>query len=164
MIFATVGTHHQPFDRLVHAVDRVARETDEAVVVQAGCSTVRPQRAQAFAYAPLAEIEAYMRAARVVVAHAGAGTLMTALRVARALVVMPRRRQYGEHVDDHQLELADALAQRGLAIVVHDAESLAPAIEQAPALVPGTAGQAPALVEALRQVLRDLDAGRRRRR
>jgi UDP-N-acetylglucosamine transferase subunit ALG13 len=163
VIFATVGTHHQPFDRLVCAADRVALETEEPVVIQTGRSTVRPRHAQAFAYAPLAEIEAYMRAARVVVAHAGAGTVMTALRVARALVVVPRRRQYGEHVDDHQLELADAVAQRGLAVVVHDVASLARAIEQAPALSPGSVGGAPALIEALRQVLRELEAVRRSR-
>jgi UDP-N-acetylglucosamine transferase subunit ALG13 len=62
--------------------------------------------------------------AAVIVCHAGTGTLSHALRAGKVPVVMPRRKKYGEHVDDHQLELVRALALEGRVIPVYEPEEL----------------------------------------
>jgi UDP-N-acetylglucosamine--N-acetylmuramyl-(pentapeptide) pyrophosphoryl-undecaprenol N-acetylglucosamine transferase len=65
---------------------------------------------------PPAELATAAAAADLVVAHAGVGSALLALEAGRCPLLLPRRRQHGEHADDHQTQLADALAARGLAV------------------------------------------------
>lgn len=129
MIFATVGTHHQPFDRLV---DAVAGVHDQEVVIQYGHSSrpVAVERAEPFM--SFSEMERLMGEADVVVTHAGVGSVLLALRHGHVPLVMVRLRRNGEHVDDHQAELATALAQRGEVILVDNARQLRDAVSDPP--------------------------------
>ncbi len=159
MIFATVGTHYQSFERFVRAVDALAGSTGEEVIIQRGATPLEPAHAQAFTYASASEIEALMRSARVVLTHAGAGSLMMARAVARAIVVVPRVKRFGEMVDDHQLELADALERLGWVAVVRNVGDLPAAIERAPILTRrGDRQGKQALVVELRGVLSQMAA------
>jgi UDP-N-acetylglucosamine transferase subunit ALG13 len=72
-----------------------------------------------------------LRQAEVIVTHGGAGTLREVLRLGKTPVVMPRRKRHGEHVDDHQLELVQAYAERDLVIPAYEREDLPGAIERA---------------------------------
>lgn len=108
MIFVTVGTQ-LAFPRLIAAMDRFAATSDEEVIAQTGTEdtayshlTVRPFMD------PVSFDEAFTRA-RLVVAHAGIGSILSAKRHARPLIVMPRRLEFGEHRNDHQLATARAL-------------------------------------------------------
>ena len=69
--------------------------------------------------------------ADLLILHAGAGAVITAIRAGKVPIVAARRACYGEHIDDHQLEFAHALAETGRAIVVDDMDGLPAAIEQA---------------------------------
>lgn len=124
MIFGTVGTHTQGFDRLVIALDECASQTDEPLVVQTGASQHEPRHAEWFRFESPARIESLMREARVVVTHAGAGSLLMALECGTPVVAVPRLSSLGEHVDDHQLELCEALQGAGLIRVATDGASL----------------------------------------
>jgi UDP-N-acetylglucosamine transferase subunit ALG13 len=78
--------------------------------------------------------------ADLVIAHAGAGTLLNVLRAGKVPVVMPRRKRYGEHVDDHQMELVEALGSTGWVIPALEPRDLPSAIAEArcrPRTVPG---------------------------
>jgi UDP-N-acetylglucosamine transferase subunit ALG13 len=70
----------------------------------------------------------------LLIVHAGAGSVIHAIRAGKVPVVMPRRKALGEHMDDHQAEFAAALEQTGHVVVAHDAAGLAAAIERALAL------------------------------
>jgi UDP-N-acetylglucosamine--N-acetylmuramyl-(pentapeptide) pyrophosphoryl-undecaprenol N-acetylglucosamine transferase len=72
---------------------------------------------------PERELIDAMAAADVVVAHAGVGTALAAMEVGRCPILVPRRLAHGEHVDDHQIQIADELGRRGLALSV-DADDL----------------------------------------
>lgn len=105
MIFVTVGTQ-LPFPRLIEAMDAHAAATEEDVIAQVGPAPgewphldVRPHLAPA-------EFDVLFARARVVVGHAGIGTILTARRHGRPLVVLPRRHAFGEHRNDHQLATA----------------------------------------------------------
>jgi UDP-N-acetylglucosamine transferase subunit ALG13 len=63
---------------------------------------------------PYEELVRSMREARCVVCHAGVGTIMTALKTGHTPVVIPRQLAHGEHVDDHQLDIATQFAEKGL--------------------------------------------------
>lgn len=110
MILVSVGTHHQPFDRLVRAADRLAAALDEPVVVQRGCSRVTPSRCRTVVEGvEPALLTAWMREARVVILHGGSSSFLEARALGRVPIVVPRRAAHGEHVDDHQVELARSL-------------------------------------------------------
>jgi UDP-N-acetylglucosamine transferase subunit ALG13 len=143
-------------------VDGFAAGCGERVVIQRGSTAYRPRHADHFRYAQPEAMEALTREARAVVAHAAAGAAVLALRAGKPLVLVPRRRAYGEHLDDHQVELARALAAGGRAVVVDGptAETLGEAICSALRLpVVGNAGPEQ-LIAALREQLARWEAGR----
>ena len=128
MIFVTVGTGQQPFDRLLRAVESFSSDGD--VVVQCGSSVVRPTGAVSVDFIPFSELVARMTEARIVITHAGVGSVLTALSVEKRPYVVPRRRRYREAVDDHQVELARRLAGAGLVTLVEDTRDLQSALER----------------------------------
>lgn len=128
MIFVTVGTR-EPFDRLLLALS--ASPTDEDLVVQHGTSVTRLAGATNVDFLPYDEVVAYVRAARVVVTHAGVGSVLTALAHGRRPIVMPRSRSSGDAVDDHQQPFAERLAGAGLITLVHGPADLGDAIRRA---------------------------------
>jgi UDP-N-acetylglucosamine transferase subunit ALG13 len=129
VIFATVGTHEDPFNRLVEELDRLVEsgEIDEAVHIQRGYSK-QPRRCTQAAMMPFAAVQAAMREARVVVTHGGPATIMQVLALGKVPVVVPRQSAFGEHVDDHQVRFAARIADRVL--VVLDIADLGPALRE----------------------------------
>ncbi|NJE00293.1 beta-1,4-galactosyltransferase, partial [Thermococcus sp. LS1] len=99
-------------------------------------TTYEPKNAKWFRFLEREEdiLELYKKA-DVIVAHAGAGTLLTALSFGKPIVVVPRLKKFGEHVDDQQLELAEALENMNKAIAVYDIEKLEDAIKKAKLLL-----------------------------
>ncbi|NJF25150.1 PssE/Cps14G family polysaccharide biosynthesis glycosyltransferase [Thermococcus sp. Bubb.Bath] len=136
MIFVTVGTHYQGFERLIRKMDKIAGRIDDEVIMQIGYTTYEPKNAKWFRFLEREEdiLELYKKA-DVIVAHAGAGTLLTALSFGKPIVVVPRLKKFGEHVDDQQLELAEALENMNKAIAVYDIEKLEDAIKKAKLLL-----------------------------
>ena len=116
MIVVTVGTNEAPFDRLLSAFDGYAG--DEQLLVQHGPSRIRPAGAALCGIPPLRQLAAAIAGARVVVTHAGVGSIMTALANDRRPVVVPRLREFAEAVDDHQVGLARRLDAAGLVTLV----------------------------------------------
>jgi UDP-N-acetylglucosamine transferase subunit ALG13 len=120
LIFATVGTHHQPFERFVQTALTLAAGT--ALVLQHGhtprvasdpsvrwCQWLAPE-----------EMDALMREAAVVITHAGVASIVDAVRVGHRPIVVPRRKHLGEHVDDHQLQIVSALAELSIVTPLYD--------------------------------------------
>ena len=134
MILVTTGTNEQPFDRLVRAAARL-RPT-EPLVVQHGASREPHGVGRWVEMMPFEELADQMAAARMVVSHAGVGSIMLARRCGKVPIVMPRRVGLGEAVDDHQVPLARRLASLGMVVMVEDEEQLERALagESAPAV------------------------------
>jgi len=124
MIFVSLGTMHLDFARLVRAMDSVAQRTGERVVMQTGLASTLPIHAEHFAFRPRTEILALIAGARLVVTHAGIGSVIDVLRTSRSLVVVPRLRRHHEHNNDHQLDLAQAVERRGWGKMVLNIEEL----------------------------------------
>lgn len=150
MIFVTVGTHHEPFDRLLAALGGLPVGE---VVVQHGTGAAPAGVARAVAFMPFDEMVECFRAADVVVTHAGVGSILCARREGHTPLVVPRRGDLGEHVDDHQLELTRALAEHGTVVPVLEVERLAAAVAAAPPRGPAQATAEPGLARHVRQAL-----------
>ena len=120
MIFVTVGTHEQPFNRLIKEVDRLKKEgiiTDE-VFIQTGFSTYEPQYCDWKNIISYPEMEDYMNRADIIITHGGPATFMGAIAKGKKPIVVPRQEKFGEHVNDHQLGFAEQVSQRFGSIVV----------------------------------------------
>lgn len=120
MILVTVGTHDKGFERLVRAADDMAIEMEEQVVIQYGSSRYIPQHAVNFQWASSQEMERLTDAARIVITHAAAGSMISTLLQRKPMVVVPRSSYYGESIDDHQKQLANAINLQGTAIRVNN--------------------------------------------
>lgn len=124
-LFVTVGNSKDSFDRLLAMVDgALAHASDVSGVCQHGVSALRPRNLQPRAVLGRAEFEAELRAADVVVCHAGVGTLASALRAGHQPLVVPRRAAHREIVNDHQLEITTELERSGRIVVVESAADL----------------------------------------
>ena len=121
MIFVTTGTC-DPFDRLLQVVDCLG--AGERLVVQHGVSPVRPRGAHCVAFLAYDELVAVVREARVVVTHAGVGSVLTALANGKRPIVVPRLAAQGDAIDDHQLEFARKIAGLGLVTLLEDPSDL----------------------------------------
>lgn len=124
MIFVTVGTMHLDFARLIRAMDDIAARTGERVVIQTGLAATKPAHAEHFAFKQREEIAALIAEARVVVTHAGIGSVIDVLKAERPLIVVPRLKRHNEHNTDHQLDLAEAVERRGWGRMVLDVAEL----------------------------------------
>lgn len=123
-IFVTVGTQG-PFDRLVLAVDAWARERGrDDVFAQVGKGAKAPAHIGWSESMGPAEFVDRVRSASAVVAHAGMGTIITALEHGRPVVVLPRRAAMGEQRNDHQVDTARRFAELGYVRVAQDETEL----------------------------------------
>ena len=127
MIFVTVGTHEQQFNRLVKAVDDLTRGgvITEDVVMQTGFSTYEPKYCKWSKLIPYQQMEQYVRDAHIVITHGGPASFIMPLQIGKIPIVVPRQQQFGEHVNDHQVEFARNVAERmGNIILVEDISKL----------------------------------------
>jgi UDP-N-acetylglucosamine transferase subunit ALG13 len=152
--FVIVGTHSQPFDRLLRMVDDAveAGVLPEPVTAQIGPSTYRMRHAEAHNFITPEEMGQGIRTARRVVSHAGTGTISTALRAGRRPLVLGRLARHGEHFDDHQQQIVDKLASYDLVVALGD-RITASDLERAdrPLRLPPELERLPRLVECLRE-------------
>lgn len=125
MIFVTVGNHDQGFDRLIKKMDEIAGKIDEKVIMQIGYTKYKPVNAEYFDFIEsFEEIKRLNREARVVVCHAGAGSILTALEQHTSVIVVPRLKKYNEHLNDHQIEIAEAMAENNRVKIALDVDNL----------------------------------------
>ena len=126
MIFAAVGTQKFPMDRLLKELDRLAETgaINEPVFIQTGVSTCEVRHCQGSAFLCKEDMAAKVAECSVMISHAGVGSILMALKAGKKVIVVPRRAAFGEHVDDHQLEIAQSFARAGYVKVVEDIDKL----------------------------------------
>lgn len=131
MVLVVVGTDHHPFDRLVGWVDRWAGEHPEVrVLIQYGTSSP-PEVAEGHRLFPVDQLEGFFDRATTVVCHGGPGTIMGAREAGLVPIVVPRRSDLGEHVDDHQLRFTTRIAQAGQVHLATDEADLGASLDRA---------------------------------
>ena len=137
MIFLTVGTL-LPFDRLVMAIDKAIEEglLEEDIIAQVGKGGAKGQNIECVEVVRKDKFDKHVKNASCLISHAGIGSITMALRHNKPLLVMPRLKHYGEHVNDHQLGTARKFEQLGHVLVANTEDELAEKIEQLKSFVP----------------------------
>ncbi len=132
MIFVTVGTHEQQFNRLVQMIDELKRDgvIQEEVLIQTGYSTYEPKYCEWQQWVPYPKMIENVDKARVIITHGGPSSFIMPLQVGKTPIVVPRKADFEEHVNDHQVKFCRAVAERyGSIIVVEDVDKLADVLE-----------------------------------
>lgn len=162
--FVTVGNSRAPFSRLVDAVSGIATTLPQPVVVQTGHTPWRGGESCIIRpFLEMGEFDTRLAEAGLLILHAGV-TVIQGIRAGKVPVVMPRRAENGEIIDNHQVAFARELARTGKVVVVERPEDLPAAIELAlqRQAVPRESGAEAPLVGLIGDVLREIAGNRRR--
>ena len=132
MILVTLGTQKFQFDRLLQAIDRLIIDgtIKEEVIVQAGSSTYTSKNFKSFRSFSPEEMKKRQEAASLIITHGGTGSIIEPLKMKKKVIAVPRLAKYGEHVDDHQIEIVDELAEAGYIIGIKEMKDLKMAIKE----------------------------------
>lgn len=162
MILVTLGTHPQPMDRLVVALDRVlaSGEVDDEIVITAGAYHERPSLARALGIQPFNVLAEMARSADVIITHGGPASIALALSSGHSPVVVPRDPALREHVDDHQIRFAAWLSERRNIAVVRDMDQLGRAIRETQSRQAEMPRDSHVPVEAIARLRSILNSGR----
>jgi UDP-N-acetylglucosamine transferase subunit ALG13 len=162
LIFLTIGSMF-PFDRLVRAVDAWAAGAPEGaqdILAQIGEGDYKPVHMRWVKRLDRADYEATVAGSRIVVAHAGVGSVVTAGEFGRPIVVMPRRMHLAEHTSDHQMETVGWLRGKSGVHIAETEADLSGCIASALAEGPGSVARIdqtadPAFIARLRAFILD---------
>lgn len=123
MIFCTTGTQ-APFDRFIKAIDEIALVLEEDFFVQAKKGKYVPKNIRVVDFIPPDEFAKIAQSAKIIIAHAGIGSIVSAMRLNKPLIIFPRIAKLGEHRNEHQLATAKKIGELGYAYVVNDVDEL----------------------------------------
>lgn len=129
VIFVTVGAQ-MPFNRLVKTIDQWANEQGrDDVFAQIGPTDYRPSHIQWTRLLDPGEFKRRCEAASVIVAHAGTGSILTALQLGKPILIMPRRANLRETRSDHQVGTAERFRRFESVAVAWDEKELIASLE-----------------------------------
>lgn len=126
MIFVCLGTQIFQFDRLTKKLDELVEQgivTDE-IFAQIGAGEYLPKNYEYKKFIDKEEFESYQDKADLVISHGGTGALIGASKKGKNIIAVPRLAKFGEHVDDHQLQVVRVLEKEGYVRAVYDMEKL----------------------------------------
>lgn len=132
MIFVTVGSQKFQFNRLLKEIDELIENKviNEEVFAQIGVSDYKPQKYKYKEFVTQDEFNKYLDEARLIITHAGTGVIVNAIKKGKKVIGIPRLSKFGEHVDDHQIQLLNEFANMNLIETCIDEKELKEKIQQ----------------------------------
>lgn len=132
MIFITLGSQKFQFNRLLKAVDdSVANgEINDRVFAQIGHSDYKPQHFQYEKFLDRNEFSEKIKESDIVITHGGTGAIINAVKAGKKVIAVPRRAQYGEHVDDHQLQVIEQFKDLNLICVCEECNEIGSMVKE----------------------------------
>lgn len=133
MIFAVLGTQKFQLNRLLIQLDQAIEDgfIQEEVFAQIGNSDYFPRHFSYKDFMNKEDFDAQVEKSDVLITHSGVGSIISGLKSNRPIIVFPRLRKFQEHVDDHQLDIAQAFEKKGYVLCCYENDSLVEKIEQA---------------------------------
>lgn len=162
MIFLTIGSWHRGFDRLVKAVNELKGQgvIAEEVYAQIGEGMYKPNNLKFQMYYSPVEFVNVISRARIVIAHAGMGTIIETARQGKPIIVVPRKADTGEANTDHQIDTAEVLEREGKVVVAYETEDLPAKLKEAETFVPKQEKGSPEIINAVQAFIDDVVANR----
>ena len=133
MIFVTLGTNDESFERLLKAIDKeIDKGTiKERVVVQSGCTKYESKNMEIMDLIPREDFDRYISECDLLITHGGVGSILTGINHNKKVIAVPRLAKYKEHGNDHQLQIVENFSKRKFILAVKDLNQLGKTIEKA---------------------------------
>lgn len=130
MIFVTLGSQKFQFNRLLKKLDNLVKNSKikEEIFAQIGYSDYKPQNYKYKDFVDRDHFKDIMSKSDIVITHGGTGAIITAVKQEKKVIAMPRLAKYGEHVDDHQIQIVKEFEDSGIIKAVYDIEDLEKAL------------------------------------
>lgn len=131
MIFVTLGSQKFQFNRLLKSLDQLVYEgkITDRVFAQIGYSDYLPKHFEYEQFMDRDKFAQMQDLSDIIITHAGTGAIVGALKKGKKVIAVPRLAKYGEHVDDHQLQIVNEFEKSGLILTCEDCGKLDEAIE-----------------------------------
>ena len=154
MIFVTIGTQ-LPFDRLIRIIDELVPQLNEEVIAQVYQCGFTPKNIKTVDFLAPDEFNTLFDKARLIVSHAGMGTILSALQKGKPIIVFPRIAALGEHRNEHQLATARKFKELGSVYVAMDEEELKTWLQRKDLPPLAEIGQyaSPSLIESVKEFI-----------
>lgn len=138
MILVVLGTHELPFDRLLKEIDKqiVAGNINEEVVVQAGHTKYKSKNMNIFDFTTYEQMADLYGKANFIITHGGTGSITMGMKMGKKVIAVPRLIKYGEHNDDHQLEIVKQFQETGHILYWNESMELADVIRSVKSFQP----------------------------
>lgn len=126
MILVTLGTQDKPFTRLLEKIDEQIENGNikEEVVVQAGYTKYESKNMKVFDLVDREEFQNLITKCDLLITHGGVGSILTGLKNNKKVIVCPRLFKYGEHMNDHQIQIVENFAKEGYILEYQDGDDL----------------------------------------
>lgn len=138
MILVTLGTQDNSFERLLKEIDKCIENgyIREEVIVQAGKTKYNSKRLKIYDFLSKNKMEEYIKKSNYIITHGGVGSIITALKENKKVIAIPRKKEYKEHVNNHQEQIVENFNNSGYIIGVNDVIDLQDALKKIPIFEP----------------------------
>lgn len=132
MILVMLGTQNNSFHRLLEEIDKLIDigKIQEEVIVQAGYTKYESKNMKIIDFLPSEELEKLEQQANCIITHGGVGSIIDSIEKGKKVIAVPRLKQYGEHVNDHQLDIVESFDALGYIIGITDVSQLENALQR----------------------------------
>lgn len=122
MLFVTVGTHESQFDRLIKHIDEI--DWKKEVMMQIGYCTYKPKNYRYEKFLSYKKMMEFVEEAKIIITHGGPSSIFLPLQIGKVPIVVPRRKEFGEHVNDHQVEFTEKIRKTESILAVNHIEEI----------------------------------------
>ena len=138
MIFVILGTQDKTFPRLLEAVEKQIAKGNikDKVIAQVGSTKYESDKMEVIDFMSVEEFNDNIEKADIIITHAGVGTILTALKKNKKIIAAARLKKYGEHVNDHQLQIVEKFSKEGYVLPLTDFEKLDEVVKKAKDFTP----------------------------
>ncbi len=132
MILIMLGTQNNSFHRILEEVDRLIDSNiiKEEVIAQTGYTKYKSRNIKTIDFMPNEELEKLEQQANYIITHGGVGSIISSIEKGKKVIAVPRLKQFGEHVNDHQLDIVQSFDKMGYIIGIASISQLEEAIEK----------------------------------
>lgn len=138
MIFVTLGTQDKSFKRLLEAIQKQIDlgNIKDKVIVQAGCTKFKSNEMDIFSLVSMDEFNEYMKKCDLLITHGGVGSIIDGLKNNKKVIAAARLKEFGEHTNDHQLQIINTFSANGYVLNLEDFDKLGDLYEKSKTFKP----------------------------
>lgn len=134
MILVTLGTQKQQFTRLLDAIEN--SNIEDNIIVQAGHTKYESKKMKILDFVTYDDMEELVDKADYIITHGGTGSIVEPLKKCKKVIACARLEKYGEHVDNHQIELVSIFSEEGYILQLEEDGNLDNVMEKAKSFEP----------------------------